>query len=151
MVIFVLWRKSKYIIIRLILVICGFFLFVCLFIGVLFILYYYFCPLSPYLGQDALPYMHGPFTARRTIFPPTTGLIAAKHFTPPQTHKYSLSPQNYHSWISANNTAHAFYILSQRIRDAVITSLVRQNDVATSFWRNSHVFVASHVRCVISL
>ena len=32
----------------------------------------------------------------------------------------------------------------------MITSLLRQNDVATSFWRNSEVVVASCVRCVSS-
>ena len=33
--------------------------------------------------------------------------------------------------------------LPQRTRDAIITSLLRQNDVVTSFWRNNDVIIAS--------
>ena len=39
-------------------------------------------------------------------------------------------------------------IHSQRTRDATITSLLRQNDAMTSFWRNNDVFIASCVRYV---
>ena len=35
---------------------------------------------------------------------------------------------------------------SQRTHDAIITSLLRQNDVATSFWHNNDVVIASFVR-----
>ena len=35
---------------------------------------------------------------------------------------------------------------SQRTRDAIMTSLLRQNDVATSFWRNNDVIIVSRVR-----
>ena len=38
------------------------------------------------------------------------------------------------------------FIPSQREHDAMITSLLRWNDVATSFWRNNDVIVASHFR-----
>ena len=39
--------------------------------------------------------------------------------------------------------------LIQRTHEVIITSLLRQNDVATSFWRsNDAVIIASHVRCV---
>ena len=31
---------------------------------------------------------------------------------------------------------------TQRALDAMITSLLRQNDVATSFWRNNDAFIA---------
>ena len=32
---------------------------------------------------------------------------------------------------------------SQRTHDAIMTSLLRQNNVATSFWRNNDVVIAS--------
>ena len=35
---------------------------------------------------------------------------------------------------------------TQRTRDAIIASLLRQNDVATSFWRNNDVIIARCVR-----
>ena len=35
---------------------------------------------------------------------------------------------------------------SQWIRDAIITSFLRQNDVATSFWRNKDVIISAYVR-----
>ena len=38
---------------------------------------------------------------------------------------------------------------AQRTHDAVITSLLRQNDVATSFWRYNFVIIASCVRWVV--
>ena len=38
------------------------------------------------------------------------------------------------------------HIVPQRTHDAIITPLLRQNDVATSFWRNNDVIVASRVR-----
>ena len=34
----------------------------------------------------------------------------------------------------------------QRTRGVIITSLLRQNDVATSIWRNNDVIIASYVR-----
>ena len=37
----------------------------------------------------------------------------------------------------------------QRAQGAITTSLLRQNDVATSFWRNDEVIIASCVRWVI--
>ena len=37
-------------------------------------------------------------------------------------------------------------IKTQWTHDAMITTLLRQNDVATSFWRNNDVIIASHVR-----
>ena len=37
-------------------------------------------------------------------------------------------------------------LTTQRTHDAIITSLLRQNDVATSFWRNNDVIIASRVR-----
>ena len=40
-------------------------------------------------------------------------------------------------------------LLTHRIHDAIIASLLRQNDVATSFWRNNDVIVASRVRWVM--
>ena len=36
---------------------------------------------------------------------------------------------------------------SRRTHDAIITSLLRQIDVATLFWRNNDAFIASCVRC----
>ena len=39
---------------------------------------------------------------------------------------------------------------SQWTRDAIITSLLRYNDVATSFWRNSGVIIASWFRWEVS-
>ena len=35
---------------------------------------------------------------------------------------------------------------SKQIRDAIIASLLRQNDVATSFWRDNDVIITSCVR-----
>ena len=40
-------------------------------------------------------------------------------------------------------------LLSQRTHDVIITSLLRQNDVATSFWRNNDVVITSCVRWVL--
>ena len=37
-------------------------------------------------------------------------------------------------------------LISQRTRDAITTSLLRQNDVAMSFWRNNDVIIALCVR-----
>ena len=39
---------------------------------------------------------------------------------------------------------------SQRTHDAMITSLLRQNDVATSFWRNNDVIITSCVHWNVS-
>ena len=36
--------------------------------------------------------------------------------------------------------------ISQRTRDAIITSFLRQNDVTMSFWRNNDVIITSYVR-----
>ena len=36
-------------------------------------------------------------------------------------------------------------ITSQLVRGAIITSLLRQNDVATPFWRNNHVIITACV------
>ena len=44
---------------------------------------------------------------------------------------------NYQCWWSLDSI-----IYSQQTRDATITSLLRQNDVATSFWRNNDVIIA---------
>ena len=40
------------------------------------------------------------------------------------------------------------YIPTQRTYDAIITSSLRQNDVATSFWRNDDVIITSRAHCV---
>ena len=39
-------------------------------------------------------------------------------------------------------------LLLQRKHDVIITSVLRQNDVAASFWRNNGVIIASYVRRV---
>ena len=52
---------------------------------------------------------------------------------------HSFSTESLH-WIVVNDS-------SQRAHGAKITSLWRQNDVATSFWRHNDVIIASHVRC----
>ena len=44
-----------------------------------------------------------------------------------------------------------FFVVTQRARDALITSLLRQNDVAASFWRNSDVAITSYVRWMVCL
>ena len=41
--------------------------------------------------------------------------------------------------------------VAARTHDATITSLWRQNDVATSFWRHNYVIIASCVRWVLIL
>ena len=38
-------------------------------------------------------------------------------------------------------------VTTQRIHGVIITSLLRQNDVARSFWRNDDVIITSCVRC----
>ena len=40
---------------------------------------------------------------------------------------------------------------TQRIHDVMITSLLRQNDVATSFWRNDDISLASCVPWVFMI
>ena len=37
-------------------------------------------------------------------------------------------------------------MMSQRAHDAITTSSSRQNDVATSFWRNNDFIIASYAR-----
>ena len=39
--------------------------------------------------------------------------------------------------------------ISQRTHDTMITLLLRQNDVATPFWRNNDVIITSHARWVV--
>ena len=39
---------------------------------------------------------------------------------------------------------------SQRTHDVIIMSLLRQNDVATSFWRNNDVIITSRVRWAVA-
>ena len=47
---------------------------------------------------------------------------------------------NIASWIQQT------WVKTQRTYDAIITSLLRQNDVAASFWRNNDVIIAARVR-----
>ena len=47
---------------------------------------------------------------------------------------------NFWQWVIRSNMA-----LSQRTHDVMITSLLRQNDVAMSFWRNNDVVITSCV------
>ena len=37
------------------------------------------------------------------------------------------------------------YTISQRTYDAIITSLLGQNDATTSFWRNDAVIIAARI------
>ena len=43
---------------------------------------------------------------------------------------------------------HCNYHIQKRKRDVIITLLLRQNNVVTSFWRNSDISITSRVRCV---
>ena len=54
-------------------------------------------------------------------------------------HKTLVSNTNLHTCTGA-------YHRSQRTRGAIIASLLRQNDVMTSFWRNNDVIITSCVR-----
>ena len=51
-------------------------------------------------------------------------------------------------WLIGNNqhTVITPNTETQRTHDAIITVLLRQNDVATSFWRNNDIIIASCVR-----
>ena len=58
----------------------------------------------------------------------------------------AISTLRWHRWLES--AAMLSYWPTQWTRDAIITSLLRQNDVAASFWRNNGVIIASCVRYV---
>ena len=62
-------------------------------------------------------------------------------------HPLKLIPVWWHTWVSVNRVTVGLDP-SHRIYDVKITSLLRQNDVATSFWRNNGVIITSCVHSV---
>ena len=59
-----------------------------------------------------------------------------------------LAPKR-HQDISSNPSDSFTWKSSHQTHGVIITSLLRQNDVATSFWRNNDVIIASRVRWVL--
>ena len=56
-----------------------------------------------------------------------------------------LTPPMWCISLSSLNMANGF-IVTRRVHDVMITSLLRKNDVAMSFWRNNGVIITSCVR-----
>ena len=51
-----------------------------------------------------------------------------------------------YTWLVSNSDC--VLVAARRTHNAIITSLLRQNDVATSFWRNNDVIIATCVNWV---
>ena len=81
----------------------------------------------------------GESTGDRAI-PHTKGQLHGKYFQLMTSHDTTEDIQD--------TTRTPVFAYTQRTREAIITALIRQNDVAVSFWRKNDVIIAWCARCV---